>query len=304
MQHTTVLLQEAVEALALSPQDIVVDATYGAGGHAGEILKHLDEQGTYIGIDVDKTALENKPDNPHNTHIHLVNGNFKNITEILGSLHIQSVDAILADLGWRMEQFAAGGKGLSFMHDEPLLMTYGSSEEYPFTAYDIINEWEEETLSDIIYGYGEERFARRIAKEIVRTRIEHPINTTFELRDCILQAIPKSAQRGKTNPATKTFQAIRIAVNEELSVLEDFLKQASLLLSPGGRLAIITFHSLEDRIVKHTFKELANGEKFSLLTKKPQSPSREELLANPRARSAKLRVIQHNVDHEQSRTTM
>jgi 16S rRNA (cytosine1402-N4)-methyltransferase len=189
-----------------------------------------------------------------------------------------------------MEQFAQGGKGFSFMHDEPLLMTFGESTQYEFTAYDIVNEWGEDSIADIIFGYGEERNARKIAKAIVTARKASPIKTTNQLTECIESAFPKMHYR-KVNPSTKTFQALRIAVNDELGTLESFLKDGFALLQPGGRMAIITFHSLEDRVVKHYFRTLKNEDLAELSTKKPIVPGPEELKQNPRARSAKLRII-------------
>lgn len=291
MQHTTVLLHEAVDALALMPTDTVVDATFGSGGHAREITEHLHEPGCYIGIDADETALDRSKLDGRSPQIHLVHDNFSNITNILRSLHIETVDAILADLGWRMEQFADGSKGFSFMHDGPLHMTFGKPEDYAFTAEDIINDWEEHVIADILYGYAEERFARRIAKAIVEERQYSRISTTKRLVEIVGKALPAVARRGKINPATKTFQALRIAVNDELGVLERFIKDAFAVLRPGGRFAIITFHSIEDRVVKHSFRELKDSGVATLTPKKPIVPSREELKENPRARSAKLRVI-------------
>lgn len=304
-KHITVLLAEAVAALEIKPDHIVVDATYGAGGHTERILSQLSAEGVCVAIDVDETAFEQKPQNAHDATVHLVNDNFRNLTNILRSLHITSVDGIVADLGWRMEQFDDADRGLSFMHDGPLTMTYGNAAKHSFTAADIVNEWEEAVLADIIFGYGEERYARRIAKEIVTRRQHAPITTTFELRDCVLAAVPAIAKRGRIHPATKTFQAIRIAVNEELAALEAFIDQAITAVRPGGRLAIITFHSLEDRIVKHTYRSLANQGVVTILTKKPIEPSNEERDANPRARSAKLRVVEKcNVEqHEQNTFT-
>lgn len=290
MQHITVLQQEAVDALSLTASDVVVDATFGAGGHAKEIIKRLDSKGTYIGIDADETAFTGKTFTDAKPTIHLVNNNFRNITDILGSLHIKNVNAILADLGWRMEQFAEGGKGFSFMHDEPLHMTFGNPSQYDFTAYDVVNDWEESSLADIIFGYGEERAARKIAKAIVTARKVAPIETTSQLVTIIESVFPVMHYR-KVNPSTKTFQAIRIAVNDELGALEQFLKDGFAALDTGGRMAIITFHSLEDRVVKHYFRTLKDAGLATLTTKKPIAPTREELSHNPRARSAKLRVI-------------
>ncbi len=291
MQHTTVLLHEAVDGLELSPSDTVVDATFGSGGHAKEIVEKLDKDGCYIGIDADESALDPKKLGRVSPQIHLIHNNFSQVTNILSSLHINEVDAILADLGWRMEQFADGEKGFSFMHDGPLHMTYGKPEDYPFTAEDIVNDWEEHVIADVLYGYAEERFARRIAKAIIEARKTERITTTFKLVEIVEWALPKEAKRGRTNPATKTFQALRIAVNEELSVLESFIKDAFMVLKPGGRLAIISFHSIEDRVVKHSFRELKDAKLATLVTKKPIVANKEELNQNPRARSAKLRIL-------------
>ncbi len=290
MKHVTVLQQEAVEGLSLQADSTVVDATFGSGGHATKIIEHLDEKGTYIGIDADATALQGQSFETKAT-VHLVNDNFRNISQILRSLHIDHVDAMLADLGWRMEQFSEGGKGFSFKEDEPLLMTFGDPEHYPFTAYDIVNDWEEESIADIIYGYGDERQSRRIAKAIVAARKTGPIETTKQLTTCIESVIPRRHFH-KVHPATKTFQAFRMAVNDELGALEDFLKEGFAHLAPGGHMAIITFHSLEDRVVKQYFRTLKEAGLGALVTKKPIVASQEELEANPRARSAKLRIIQ------------
>jgi len=294
MQHKTVLLHEAVEALELSSSDTVVDATFGSAGHAKEITKLLNEKGVYVGIDADKTALDQSKLGETSPQIHLVNDNFGNITNILSSLNIEKVDGILADLGWRMEQFADGSKGFSFMHEGPLHMTFGNPEDYPFTAYDIVNDWDEEVIADILYGYSQERFARRIAKHIVESRKENPIETTTQLAALVEYALPRQAKKGKINPATKTFQALRIAVNDELVVLEKFIKEAFNLLGPGGKLAIISFHSIEDRVVKHSFREFKEAGIGVLTPKKPLVPSEEEQKGNPRSRSAKLRVITKN----------
>ena len=291
MQHITVLLKEAVEELALKTDSIVVDATFGAGGHAREIIEKLGPKGTYIGIDADATAFTDHEFKAAPATIHLVTDNFKNITEILRSLHITHTDAILADLGWRQDQFTDGGKGFSFMNDEPLHMTFGEPGDYDYTAYDIVNTWAEDSIADIIFGYGEERAARKIAQAIVIRRKRNPIKTTKELVECI-ESVVRRDKKSKINPATKTFQALRIAVNDELSVLETFLKDSFASLSPGGRMSIISFHSLEDRVVKHYFKNLVEAELATAITKKPITPSGDELANNPRARSAKLRVIE------------
>lgn len=293
MEHITVLQEEAVTLLGLKPDSVVIDATYGAGGHAKAICAKLDERGLYIGIDADATAfsesfLYKKQGGPA---FHLLNSNFSKITELLGSLHITKVDAIIADLGWRTDQFTTGGKGFSFTSDDPLSMTYGSTEDYLFTAADIVNGWTEEDIANVIYGYGEERYARRIARAIVLARKVKPIMTARTLAEVVSSAVPGGRQQHKTHPATKTFQALRIAVNDELAVLQTLLEDAPQLLKAGGVLAIISFHSLEDRQVKLAFRDLAQTGYFSLLTKKPITASAEELERNPRARSAKLRAI-------------
>ncbi len=291
-KHETVLLHEAVEALAIEPTDTIVDATFGSGGHANEIISHLKEKGRYIGIDVDETALRHPVNELKNAT--LVQGNFRELESKLETLNIKKVDGILADLGWRMEQFSGNGKGFSFRLDEPLLMTLGEPADYPFTARDIVNEWDETVLADIIFGYGEDRFARRIAKRIVETRVETPIETSVQLADIVYAASPAAVRRGRVHPATKTFQALRIAVNDELEALESFITQSIASLAPQGRLAIITFHSLEDRVVKHRFREAAAAELGIVITKRPITPSTEELEENPRARSAKLRIFEKN----------
>lgn len=294
MKHITVLQTEAITGLELREDDVVVDATYGAGGHAKLICAKLGSKGKYIGIDADPTALVNGREDLERSkgpEIHLVHENFANLTTVLSSLHINRVDRILADLGWRTDQFTDGNKGFSFNADEPLVMTYGSPEQYLFTAHDIVNSWEEENIADIIYAYGEERNSRRIAKAIVTARDHAPIKTSGQLAEIVLQAAPAFARKGKIHPATKTFQAIRIAVNDELQKLEQFISAALTCLASDGVLAIITFHSLEDRIVKLRFREAVVSGQYQILTKKPIAASLEELKENPRARSAKLRLI-------------
>jgi 16S rRNA (cytosine1402-N4)-methyltransferase len=201
------------------------------------------------------------------------------------------VDAILADLGWRTDQFTDGGKGFSFNAEEPLLMTYGDPDKYIFTAHDIVNSWEEENIADVLYGYAEERHSRRIAKAIVEARNKSEIKTANQLAKIINDAVPGFYKSGRIHPATKTFQALRIAVNDEFGTLEKFISSALDSLTEDGVLAIISFHSLEDRIIKLRFREAVKTGNYILVNKKPVSASREELLQNPRARSAKLRVI-------------
>lgn len=293
MKHITVLRDEAVAALQIQRDSVIVDATLGAGGHASEILKQLGKEGIYIGLDADPSAIaEAKVLLSGEAVIHLVHRNFSQLPAVLQELQIEAVDGILADLGWRSEQFTQEGKGFSFNDTKGLLMTYGAPEDHLFTASDIVNGWDEEDIANVIYGYGEERYARRIAKAIVLARKETAIANAVQLAEIVSQAVPAMYRRGKINPATKTFQALRIAVNDEFLVLEQFIARAWSALASGGRLAIITFHSLEDRIVKHSFRSLAQDQQGILVTKKPLLPTTEEIITNPRARSAKLRVIE------------
>jgi 16S rRNA (cytosine1402-N4)-methyltransferase len=290
MQHITVLQHEAVQALALKKASVVVDATVGAGGHARLILNSLGKDGVLIGFDADETALQEvAPTLTGDATIHLIHRNFAQLTEALDEVGIGSVDAVLADLGWRTDQFIAEGRGFSFNDESGLSMTYGDPKDYSFTAADIVNDWAEADIANVIYAYGEERQSRRIAKAIVDARRQKRIETGKELAD-IISSVCK--QHGKTNPATKSFQGLRIAVNDEFSVLETFIAAAFLRLAPGGRLAIISFHSLEDRIVKLAFRAYTHDQQAVLVTKKPITASREELQQNPRARSAKLRIIE------------
>ncbi|MBX2866921.1 16S rRNA (cytosine(1402)-N(4))-methyltransferase RsmH [Candidatus Kaiserbacteria bacterium] len=291
-RHITVLKDEAVSALNLHEDSFVVDATLGAGGHSAEILSHLGKKGMLIALDADKEAVRLAEElfAGVETKTQFVNANFKDIDTVLDGL---KVDAILADLGWRIEQFAglAGEKGFSFLKDEPLLMTYGNPEDYPFTAKDIVNEWSLESVANVIKGYGEEKFARRIARAVVEKREESPIETSGQLAEIVRSAVPSFYRFGRIDAATKTFQALRIAVNDELGILEEFIDKSLAGLKPGGRLAIITFNSLEDRIVKKTFRSCKDEGVGELGTKKPIAPSEDEVRHNPRARSAKLRIF-------------
>jgi len=294
MEHITVLLQEAVDNLELNPDSIVVDATLGAGGHSRLIASKLGDKGHLIAIDADKVAVEEARDITSSTKakVSLVNQNFSELNQILASLNVTTVDAILADLGWRTDQFTNFGRGFSFNDDTALTMTFGEPLQYLFTAHDIVNDWEEESLANIIFGYGEERQSRKIARAIVTAREEAPIETALQLSTIVASAMNSPRYKQRIHPATKTFQALRIAVNDELQVLESFIKDSFVALAPSGRLAIISFHSLEDRIVKHLFRSLSHDQKGELVNKKPITPATEECQANPRARSAKLRIIQ------------
>lgn len=304
-KHITVLTDEAVKALAIKPDSVVVDATLGSAGHAQKIVSMLGTHGHFVGIDADPEAIQGGRECLQGICTQtLITGNFRTINSILLLNHIESVDGILADLGWRMEQFSGNGKGFSFQVNEPLVMTFGNPQDYPFTAMDIVNEWEEESIQNILFGYGEERFAKRIAHAIVNHRAKKSIQTTHELVSIIRGAVPAVYRNNRLNPATKTFQALRITVNDELNALETFISQSITLLRPHGRLAIITFHSIEDRIVKHLFKQYAHDQRGSVLTKKPIIASTEELLNNPRARSAKLRIFEKHEEESNIHTNL
>jgi len=296
MRHVTVLKQESVNGLNLHKGSVVVDCTLGAGGHGWEIVGRLDPGGIYIGFDADPTAIEENTKRFAEVAatVHLVNRNFREIDNTLQELKLEQVDAVLADLGWRMEQFDGSSglpRGFSFQSDEPLHMTYGDPKEYSFTAYDIVNEWDEEDIANVLFGYGEERASRKIAAAIVAARQQAPITNAHQLAE-LVQTVVHTPRRVKTHPATRTFQALRIAVNDEFAVLETLLTDGFSLLGSGGRLAIISFHSLEDRMVKHTFRTLVHDQQAIAVTKKPITASPEEVQNNPRARSAKLRIIE------------
>ncbi len=295
-RHDSVLMKEVVKALVLEPGDTVVDATLGGAGHFAALLAALGEGGIIVGIDADPAAVERgreaygKDRRTDRPTAHLVNDNFRNLGRILERLHIAPINAILFDLGWSGYQIASP-RGFSFQNDEPLLMTYGEGGE---TAADIVNSSSEEDLANIIFTYGEERFARSIARAIVAARSKARILTTGALVEAILAGTPKWYQKGKTHPATKTFQALRIYVNDEIGALREGLTSALSLLAPGGRLAVISFHSIEDRVVKNMLREAVEQGMGSLSPKKPIAPSRAEVLRNRRARSAKLRVFERS----------
>lgn len=296
MRHITVLQTETVRTLNLKEGSVVVDCTLGSGGHARDLIAAVGTSGTYIGIDIDEAALASfQAFALGKNNVHLVNDNFRNINTVLEKIGVTTVSAVVADLGWRMEQFSSQEgelRGFSFNADEPLHMTFGSPSHYSFTATDIVNEWAEEDIANVIYAYGEERAARRVARAIVQARAKGTIETASDLASVIAAAYPRMHLKTKIYPATKTFQALRIAVNDELDALIELIQNGFPHLEVGGRMAIITFHSLEDRIVKHSFRGLTHDQKATLVTKRPITPSEEEVKQNPRARSAKLRVIE------------
>lgn len=305
--HRTVLLQEAVESLSLKKGDVVVDGTLGGAGHALAIVKQLGPAGTLIGVDADEDAVSRARDvladalptgekgppvsaiKGNGPTVLLINDNFRNIEQALKGRNIHEVDKVLFDLGWSQFQLSAG-RGFSFQTDEPLSMTYAKNQL--LTAEMIVNSWQQQSIEDVLKGFGEERYAKRIAERIVRERETRRIATSRDLAEIVRAAVPAAYRHGKLNPATKTFQALRIAVNDEFGALEYGMRGAWSLLKRGGRLAIISFHSSEDRIVKHRFADWVREGQGILINRKPIAPSDEELKANPRARSAKLRVIE------------
>lgn len=294
-QHISVLLHESIEGLALKEGDRVFEGTVGLGGHSVEILKHIGAQGVYVGTDMDAQALAHAKARLASLPAakFFYEGNFRNLDSFLDQAKYPLVDKILLDIGFSNLQLEDSGRGFSFKRDEPLLMTFRvNPEKEDLTAREIVNEWASDSLTDIISGYGEERFAYRIAQAIVRAREEKPIETTGELAEIVSNALPAFARRGKIHPATKTFQALRIAVNDELGALREALQKGFDRLAPGGRMAVISFHSLEDRIVKDFFKKQQEASLGSIITKKPIAPGEEELSHNPKARSAKLRIIE------------
>lgn len=293
-RHDSVLMNEVMSALEVQQGDTVVDATIGGAGHFRALLASLGDGGTIVGIDADPAAVERAREayaddrRPERPVAHLINDNFRNLSHVLERLGVGQVDKILFDLGWSGYQIASP-RGFSFQNDEPLLMTYGESGE---TAADIVNSAREEELADIIYVYGEERFARSIARAIVAAREKERILTTSALVQAIQAGTPSWYHNRKIHPATKTFQALRIAVNDEFGSLREGLAAALQALTPGGRIAVISFHSAEDRIVKEVLRKAVEAGQGILTPKKPIVPSRAEVLANRRARSAKLRVFE------------
>ena len=304
--HVSVLLDECIEALNIKPEGIYVDGTLGGAGHSSRIAAEL-TTGRLIGIDRDTVALTaaEKRLEPYMDRVTLVHSDFSELKNVLSRLNIEKVDGILLDLGVSSPQLDDGARGFSYMADAPLDMRM--NREDPVTAHTVVNTWPYEELRRILYDYGEERYAPQIAAAICRRREERAIETTLELVDIIRSAMPAAALREKQHPAKRSFQAIRIAVNDELGDLQKVLDAAIPALNPGGRLAIITFHSLEDRIVKNAMAAAAKGctcppnfpvcvcgktPQVKVLTRKPITSSDEELNRNPRARSAKLRVCE------------
>lgn len=305
-KHVSVLLDECIEGLNIKEDGIYVDCTLGGAGHSSEIIKRLSKDGTLIGIDQDKDALKAAGERLKDyENKKLVHSNFYQIGSVIEELGLEGVDGILMDLGVSSYQLDNAERGFSYMKDAPLDMRMNRDDE--FSAYDVVNSYSEEELGKIIRNYGEDKFAKRIANFIVKAREEKPIESTLELVEIIKNAIPAKARREGPHPAKRTFQAIRIEVNGELRILNKTMEDGVKKLNKGGRMCIITFHSLEDRIVKLKFRELADPctcpkefpicncgktPEVKLIKRKAIEPTKEEVEANPRSRSAKLRIIE------------
>ncbi len=308
--HTTVLLKETVDGLNIKENGVYVDCTLGGAGHSEYLASQLSTEGHLYCFDQDETAINHAREklNSFKDRITFIQANFRHIKEELERLGVHSVDGILYDLGVSSPQLDTPERGFSYHHDAPLDMRMDLQGD--LTAYDLVNQWAFEDLVRIFYRYGEEKFSKQIARKIEAAREVKPIETTGELVELIKDGIPAPARRKGGHPAKRVFQAIRIAVNDELGAFEDSLEQAIELLGTGGRVSVITFHSLEDRICKTMFKEKASGPdlphglpiipegydpELKLVTRKPILPSEQELEENNRARSAKLRIAEKNI---------
>ena len=294
-KHIPVLVQEVLEHLAMQPNNSVLDGTVGLGGHAKELIYAMQNRGVFVGMDADENALVAAKKYlmplPKEIRVHFIEENFRNITAITKRLGITGYDRVLLDLGWGSHQLQSG-RGFSFMQDESLDMCYGTQKgACTVTASDVVNTFEEKNLADIIKGYGGERWAVRIAKHIVMERSISPITTTKQLANIISGAIPRSLHPKHIHAATKTFQAIRITVNDEINALKQFLEEIQNLIQPKGRISIISFHSGESRVVKQTFKIWEQEGVGKRYIKKACKPAKEECMFNPRARSATLRTF-------------
>lgn len=292
--HTSVLLQESIDGLGLAKGDVVVDGTAGAGGHSAEICKR-EQSVKIVAFDLDGQALKyaEKVIAKAGCKPLMINANFRNMASELEKEGITQVDKIILDFGISSDQLDESGRGFTFLKDEPLLMTMKKDlTDADLTAKEIVNTWSEENIATIIYGYGEEKYSRKIAKAICEARKEKEIETTFELVEILNLAVGKSYKSQKIHFATRTFQALRIAVNDELETIRKGLVEGINILKIGGRMSVISFHSLEDRIVKNIFNDYSKEGSIKKISKKPIVAGEKERLVNPRARSAKLRVIE------------
>ena len=293
MIHKTVLLNESIDSLNLKPGATYFDGTLGGAGHSLKVCSDFDNKVRIIATDRDMLAIRNAKEkfSKSNCKADFILSDYRNLDKVLTDLNVNFVDGILLDLGLSSDQLDISGRGFTFKKDEPILMTFSEGEQ-TINAKKILNDWGEETIANILYGYSDERYSRRIAKAIIQARLKKEIETTSELVEIIKQAVPVGYQKGKTHFATKTFQALRIAVNDEITALKEGMNKGWQFLKVGGRIAIISFHSVEDREVKNFFRDKVKMGEGKLINKKPITSSDEELKENPRARSAKLRVIQ------------
>ena len=293
MIHRTVLLNQSIDSLNLKDGAIFFDGTLGGAGHTYKVCSDMGGKVKVVATDRDTKAINNAKEKLSGLKcdFYPVLSDYRNIDKVLAGLKIDKVDGILLDLGLSSDQLDVSGRGFTFKNDEPLLMTF-SEEKQDIDAKTILNSWREETIADILYGYADERYSRRIAKAIILAREEKIIEKTSDLVEIIRNAVPKGYQRGKIHFATKTFQALRMAVNDEISALKEGMNKGFELLNDGGRMAIISFHSVEDREVKNYFRDMVKIGRGKLINKKPIVPSEDEISENPRSRSAKLRVIE------------
>jgi len=294
--HIPVLLKEAIEYLDPKPGDTILDATIDGGGHAAAICEKISSNGLLIGIDQDKEIIKAAESKMQKLKckVILLNGNFRDLSELIAPYNIKSINGAIFDLGMSSLQLEESGRGFTFQKNEPLLMTFKSElDSNDLTAKEIINKWNEKEIGDVLYKYGEERYSRKIARGIIEARKKKPLETTFDLVEVIRVNVPAMYRNNKRiNCCTRTFQALRIAVNDELGALGEGIEKAWNLLSKKSRLVVITFHSLEDKIVKNFLKEKKEKGKGKILTKKPIRPFLEEIKSNPRSASAKLRAIE------------
>lgn len=298
MRHKPVLLKEVIENLNLKDSNVFVDCTLGSAGHSQAVCKLGLNNLTIVGLDKDSDAIERSSKHLDDCRSKVILENLPNkmIDQALEKNGIEKVNAVLIDLGISSEQLDISGRGFTFQKDEPLFMTMKKSpEESDLTAEIILNTFSKEVLADIIFGYGEERYARRIAEKIVEFRKLKPIKTTFDLVEIVKSATPSKYHKGKTHPATKTFQAIRIAVNDEVESLTITLNKSFEALENEGRILVISFHSIEDRIVKHWMNEKEKQGVAKKVYKKPMAPTEEEIKNNPRSRSSKLRILEKQI---------
>ena len=292
--HKSVLLETVLSHLNLAPSQIVLDATVGGGGHSEAILRRISPKGFLIGLDQDPEALKRARKRLEEVggKFTLIHQNFRFLDQSLSSLNIHEVHAVLLDVGLSSDQLDEAGRGFSFMREGPLDMRMDPTQSQ--TAQDLIYGLSEKELTQVFGELGEERYARRIANKIVTERPKRSIKTTFDLKYLVEEVVPSKYKFGRIHPATRIFQALRIALNDELNALKEALPKAFAVLKPGGRLAVISFHSLEDRIVKQYFVSLKNSGTGKIVTKKPIEATEEEVAENPRSRSAKLRVIERS----------